>query len=87
MVAHRGRDLRSSAAGGDNGVAGGQGGLGDVDAQASASAGDEPNFFFSHDMFLIWTTSDHKTETLPCNLTIIRRHLAVYFLPHRGSLR
>src|SRR6185295_10599925 len=30
---------------------------GSDDAQASASAGDEPNFLFSHDMFLIWTTS------------------------------
>ena len=53
VVAHRSRDLRRIAAGGDNGVAGGQGGLGDVDAQASTSAGDEPHFLFSHHMFLI----------------------------------
>jgi hypothetical protein len=65
VVAQRSRDLRSIAAGGDNVVPGGQGRLGDVDAQASTSAGDEPNFLFSHDMFLIWATSDHKTESLP----------------------
>jgi hypothetical protein len=70
VVAHRSRDLRSIAAGGDNGVAGGQGGLGDVDAQASTSAGDEPNLLFSHRMFLIWTTSDHKTETLLCKSNV-----------------
>jgi len=48
VVTDRSRDLRSIATGGDNGVIGGQGGPGDVDAQASASAGDEPNFLFSH---------------------------------------
>jgi len=66
VVTNRSRDLRSITTGGDNGVAGSQGGLGDVDPQASASAGDEPNFLFSHDIFFIRTTSDHKTETLPC---------------------
>jgi hypothetical protein len=57
VAAHRGRDLRSIAASGDNGVAGGQGGLGDVDAQASTSARDEPHFLFTHDMSLTWTTN------------------------------
>jgi hypothetical protein len=62
VVAHRSRDPRGIATGGNNGVAGGQGGLGDIDAQTSTGAGDEPNFLFSHGMFLIWTTSDHRTE-------------------------
>ena len=48
VVAHCGRDLRSIAASGDDSMAGGQGGLGDVDAQASTSAGDEPHFLFTH---------------------------------------
>jgi hypothetical protein len=68
VVTDRSRDLCSIATGGDNSVAGGQGSLGDVDAQTSASAGDEPNFLFSHDMFLIWTTSDHKAELHPLKL-------------------
>ena len=52
VVAHCGRDLRRIAASGDNGVAGGQGGPGDVDAQAPTSAGDEPHFLFTHGMSL-----------------------------------
>ncbi len=52
VVAHRGRDLRSITASGDNGVAGGQGGLGDVDPQASTSAGDEPHSLFIHGISL-----------------------------------
>ena len=56
VVADRRRDLRGIAAGGDDGVAGGQGGLGDVDAQATARAGDEPNLLVSHAMCsLSWT--------------------------------
>ena len=64
MGADRGRDLRSITASGDNGVAGSQDGLGDVDTQASASAGDEPNLFSSHVMFLSWIKRDYATETL-----------------------
>ena len=64
VIAHCSRDLRSIAAGGDNGVAGAQGCLGDVDAQAPTSAGDEPNLLLSHGMILIWTTSDRKTQAL-----------------------
>src|SRR5678816_4932957 len=50
MVAHRGGNLRSIAASRDNGVAGGQGSLGDVDSQASTSAGDEPHSLCTHGM-------------------------------------
>ena len=53
VVADRRRDLRRVAAGGDDGVAGGQGGLGDVNAQATACAGDEPNLPVGHWMFLV----------------------------------
>ena len=63
MIAHRSRDLRSIAAGGDNGVAGAQGCLGDIDAQAATSAGDEPNVLLSG-MILIRTTSDRKNQAL-----------------------
>ena len=69
MVSHRGRDLRSITASGDNGVAGGQGSLGDVDAQASPSAGDEPNIFSGHGMFLNWIKRDyaaHVGHFWPC---------------------
>jgi len=53
VLAHRGRDFRRIAAGGDNGVAGGQSGLGDIGAQAPTRAGDEPNFLLGHGMFPI----------------------------------
>jgi hypothetical protein len=69
VVAYPGRDLRSIAASGDNGVAGGQGGLGDVDPQASASAGDEPHSLFTHGMSLTENTSDQEIERGPANLT------------------
>jgi len=68
VVAHRARDLGRIATAGDNDMAGGQGSLGDVDAQASTSAGDEPHLLFSHAMFLIETTSDQMTETCPADL-------------------
>jgi hypothetical protein len=54
MDAHRGRDLRSIAPGGDNGVASCQDGLDDVDSQASTGTGDKPHLLSSHGMFLIW---------------------------------
>ncbi len=41
-------DLLGVAAGGDDRVTGGQGGLGDVDAQAAAGAGDEPDLLVTH---------------------------------------
>ena len=47
-VAERSRDPLGVAAGGDHSVAGGQRGLGDVDAHAAAGAGDEPNLLVSH---------------------------------------
>jgi hypothetical protein len=62
VVADRRRDLRAIAAGGHDRMPGGQDGLGGVDAQAPACAGDQPHFFLSHGMFLTWTTSDHKTN-------------------------
>ena len=46
--AERRGDLLGVAAGGDDRVTGGQGGLGDVDAQAAAGAGDEPNLLVTH---------------------------------------
>ena len=52
MVAHGGRDLRSISTSGDNGMAGIESGFGDVNAQASANAGDEPNSLFTHGMSL-----------------------------------
>ena len=63
VVAHRGRDLCGIAASGDNGVAGGQGGLGDVDAQAPTSAGDQPHFLFTHGMSLTETHERPKNRT------------------------
>ena len=48
MCSERGGDLLGVAAGGDDGVTGGQGGLGDVDAHAAAGAGDEPNLLVTH---------------------------------------
>src|SRR4029453_2976174 len=54
MDAHRGRDLRSIAPGGDNGVASSPDGLGDVHPQASTGTGDKPHLLSSHGMFLIW---------------------------------
>ena len=65
VIAHCGRDLRSIAAGGDNGVAGAQGCLGDVDAQAPTSAGDEPNLLLSHGMILVWTTLASSASEAP----------------------
>ena len=41
-------DALGLAGGGDHGVAGGQGCLGDVDAQAAACAGDEPYLLLGH---------------------------------------
>src|SRR6185503_13265997 len=38
--------------GGDDGVAGGQGGLGEIDAHATTGAGDEPDLLAAHDLFL-----------------------------------
>jgi hypothetical protein len=61
------------AAGGDDRVAGGRDGLGDVETQAPACAGDEPNFLYSHGMFLNRTASDHKIKDCPANLTRRRR--------------
>ena len=52
VVAERRGDLLGVAAGGDDGVAGGQRSLGDVDAQAAACAGDEPNLPVLHGMLL-----------------------------------
>jgi AraC-like DNA-binding protein len=43
MAADRGRDLRGAASSGHYRVAGSQGSYGDIDAQASACASDEPN--------------------------------------------
>src|SRR6185503_20614276 len=63
------RDLCSIATGGDDGVAGGQGRFGDIDAQTSASAGNEPNFLFRHDMFLIGRRPIIRPERCPANLT------------------
>jgi Kef-type K+ transport system membrane component KefB len=51
--AERGADPLGVASGGDDGVAGGQGGLGDVDAHAAAGAGDEPNLLVSHPSALL----------------------------------
>ena len=49
MLAERAsRPALGVAAGGDDRVAGGQGGLGDVDAHAAAGAGDEPDLLVSH---------------------------------------
>ena len=48
VLADRRADLLGVAAGGDDRVTGGQGGLGDVDAHAAAGAGDEPNLLVSH---------------------------------------
>ena len=42
MLTERGGDAFDPASGGDHGVTGSQGRLGDVDAQSSACAGDEP---------------------------------------------
>jgi len=47
-----GAEERRIAASRDNSVPGGHGSLGDVDAQASTGAGDEPHFLFTHGMFL-----------------------------------
>ena len=43
VCSEHGADLLEVAAGGDDGVTGGQGGFGDVDAHAPAGAGDEPD--------------------------------------------
>ena len=48
MCSERGGDLLGVAAGGDDRVTGGQGGLGDVDAHAATGAGDEPNILVTH---------------------------------------
>src|SRR5256885_2786549 len=55
----RSRDLRTVAAGGDDRVPGGQDGLGDVDTQAPACAGDEPNFLLSQDRKSTRLNSSH----------------------------
>jgi hypothetical protein len=46
--AKRRADPLGVASGGDDGVASGQGGLGDVDAHAAAGARSEPNLLVSH---------------------------------------
>jgi hypothetical protein len=43
-----GNDRLGVAAGGDDGVAGSQSGLGDVDAQAAAGTGDEPDLLVTY---------------------------------------
>jgi hypothetical protein len=53
VVTDRRRDLSGVAAGGDYGVARVQGGLNDVNAKATACAGDEPNLVVSHGMLLV----------------------------------
>ena len=63
MDSDRGGNLRRVTAGGDNRVAGAQGGLDDVDTQTSASAGDEPYFSFGHAMFLTRVMSDQEAST------------------------
>ena len=62
VVAHRGRDLRSIAASGDDGIACGQGRFGDIDSQASTSSGDEPYPLFTHGTSLTQGTSDREIE-------------------------
>ena len=62
VVSDRRRDLPGVAAGGDDGVAGGQCGLGDVDAQATACAGDEPNLLVNHGMLLIAGHDSSQTD-------------------------
>ena len=49
-----------AAGGGDDGVAGREGGLGDVDAHATAGAGDEPNLLVSH---LAFTSSGRSVSS------------------------
>ena len=48
MLRSHGGDLLGVAAGGDDGVTGGQGRFGDVDAHAPTGSGDEPNLLLSH---------------------------------------
>ena len=48
MLTEGSGDAVGVAGGGDYGVAGGERRLGDVDAHAAASAGDEPNVLVSH---------------------------------------
>ena len=48
VLAQGGGDAVGVAGGGDHGVAGGERGLGDVDAHAAAGAGDEPNVLVGH---------------------------------------
>jgi hypothetical protein len=67
VVAGRGRDLRMVAAGGDDRVAGGRDGPGDVETQAPARAGDEPRFLYSHRMFLNRTASDDQRFSCKSN--------------------
>ncbi|HEY7445744.1 MAG TPA: hypothetical protein VH701_25180 [Vicinamibacterales bacterium] len=73
MIPHCGRDLRSIAAGGDNGVAGARGCLGDVDAQAPASPGDAPDLSLSHGMILIWTRA--TARPFPNTISVLQRRL------------
>ncbi len=54
VLAQRGRDVVGPACGGDHRVTGGQGRLGDVDAQTAASAGDEPNLLLAHASALLY---------------------------------
>jgi hypothetical protein len=54
VLAQRGRDVVGPACGDDHRVTGGQGRLGDVDAQTAASAGDEPNLFLAHASALLY---------------------------------
>ena len=48
VLSERVGDALGLAGGGDHGVAGGEGCLGDVDAQAAACAGDEPYLLLGH---------------------------------------
>ena len=74
VFADRRRDLPGVAAGGDDGVAGLQCGLGDIDAQATACAGNEPNLLVSHGMFLVRCGS--RTSALVNHLHLFFIHAA-----------
>jgi hypothetical protein len=41
-------------------VTGGQGSLGDMDAQTAARAGDEPNLLVSHASVFLWLGLEHR---------------------------
>ena len=64
MGPHGGGDSRSVSARGDNAVASGQDCFGDVDSQASSSAGDEPHFLSSHWHSPHFDLSDYATDSL-----------------------